>query len=294
MFISDKLIFIELQKTGCTHITRLLSETIGGKVIGKHNAPHPNDLTEDALFIGSIRNPWEWYISLWAYGCDKKGGLYERATRNRNIHRKNIYKFNEIYKKLTAPHCKWGLDIRKKPAHLLRAFTQEISRKPDTWRHYYTHADDIISFRKWLKLVFNPDYRFDFGEGYGFSSIYKFAGLLTYRYISLFCKNNTMLFSNKGPKNISSLRDFEKSNIYISHFIRNENLEADLINTLNACGIVLTDNQKAHIQNAQKTNTSSRRHGPEYFYDNDTAALVMEREKLIIEKFSYTPPCVRS
>ncbi len=37
MFVSDKLVFTELHKTGGTHIYSWLSRLIGGEQRGKHN-----------------------------------------------------------------------------------------------------------------------------------------------------------------------------------------------------------------------------------------------------------------
>jgi hypothetical protein len=43
-----------------------------------------------------------------------------------------------------------------------------------------------------------------------------------------------------------------------------------------------------------RTNTSSRRRGPEYYYDATTEKLVGDREKLIVEKFGYRAPSERA
>ena len=32
--------------------------------------------------VGNIRNPWDWYVSLWAYGCSNKGGFKSRVKRD--------------------------------------------------------------------------------------------------------------------------------------------------------------------------------------------------------------------
>ena len=290
MFYSDKLIFIELPKTGCSHIRRLLSEIVGGTLEGKHNYPPTEFLEGSVPFVGSIRNPWELYVSMWAFGCDHKGGLYERATKPRCIGIKNFFDLRKIYYQTTSPHCRWGFNARKKLRHIPTLFMNEVARKPDGWKSLYTFADDPEGFRRWLHRIHDPAYRYDFGEGYGFSAIHGFAGLLTYRYLSLFCRNNKQLFSKKSLPNYESLRAFEKENLYISHFIRNEKLEEDLIDALNACNVEVSEGQEELIFKAQKTNTSSKSHGVEYYYDRETVELVKVREKLIIERFGYPPP----
>lgn len=293
MFISKDLVFVELQKTGCTHIRKLLSDIVGGSLDGKHNYPIPELMEINRPFVGSIRNPWELYVSLWAFGCDQKGGLYERATRPRCIGFGKIVHPGKIYYQATAPHCRWGINVRKKIRYIPKVFWNEMVRAPDKWKSCYTYADDAHGFRKWLHRIHNSAFRFDFGEGYGFSPIHKFAGLLTYRYLSLFCRNNEQLFTKK-ILSYDLLKDFEKENLYISHFIRNENLEDDLIKILISCGVDLTEDQKREVFGAQKTNISSRGYGADYYYDNETMELVNARERFIIEKFGYTPPALNN
>ena len=87
MFKSDHIIYIQMQKTGCTHIASLLSSLFNGEQIGKHNAAPADDITQkDKFFLSSIRNPWDWYLSLWTYGIQGSGGLRNRLT-TRNLTR---------------------------------------------------------------------------------------------------------------------------------------------------------------------------------------------------------------
>ena len=74
-----------MQKTGCTHIASLLSRLFDGEQIGKHNAASDNQINSDAYFLSSIRNPWDWYLSLWTFGVQGNGGLMHRLT-NKNLY----------------------------------------------------------------------------------------------------------------------------------------------------------------------------------------------------------------
>ncbi len=71
MYVADRLIYLELQKTGSKQIRRLLSSCIGGKQTGKHN--RMTELQPGRMIVDSIRNPWAWYVSLWAFGCLGRG-----------------------------------------------------------------------------------------------------------------------------------------------------------------------------------------------------------------------------
>ena len=66
MFVSEKIVFLELHKTGGSHIGHLLSSLLEGEQVGKHNTL--KDLYRNRTILGSIRNPWDWYVSLWPMG----------------------------------------------------------------------------------------------------------------------------------------------------------------------------------------------------------------------------------
>ncbi len=272
MFITDTLIYVQLHKTGGMHINRMLAEVLGGKQQDYHNLPDLNQYPKDQIFIASIRNPWEWYVSLWAYGCDRKGGLYFRTTQPKwSIH---------------------GHEFKRRLWDALLSVSREPFRDPTPWQQSYTHADDAIAFRTWLQLMLsNPKTRYDIGEGYAMSPISQFAGLYTHRYIYMFCKDSVKHLHNKNLlTRFNALKDFEQHYNYINYFIRNENLAHDLIQTLQQCNISLTQAQQQIILQANKTNTSSRKHAMDYYYDDQSLALIAEKERLIIEKFNYQAP----
>jgi hypothetical protein len=268
MFVTDKLVFVELHKTGCTHIGKLLSQQLNGQQVGKHNEPTPDLFTGEHKFLGSIRNPWEWYVSLWAYGCDKKGAVYHFVTAEKGLR---------------------GHGWRTEPVRALKRYINDLYRKPGRWKHSYANVDDPSGFRNWLYMMNDRKTFNDIRQGFGDTKLSQFAGLLTYRYMKLFCRNTaTPEFSS-----IASYEDliaFEKQNCYIDYFIRNEQLEEDLIMALDSCGHEVSVQEINRIESAGKSNTSSRKHEAAYYYDNDAMQLVYEREKLIIDKFDYLPP----
>jgi hypothetical protein len=266
MYLAEKFVFVELHKTGCTHIVRLLQETTTGEVIGKHNAPSQKILGSSRTFIGSIRNPWEWYVSLWAYGCDKKGGVYHQVTKKNTLSRVGY---------------NWLTD----PLYSIFLLRNNISKNPDAWLECYSRPDDPNSFRKWLYMLHDRKHWHDVGEGYGKYAMSHSAGLLTYRYLKLFCKNDFIKI-----RELDDLQTFEKNNCYIDYFIHNENLEHDFFAALSLAGLNLPEEQKSRVHSISKTNTSSKKHAAAYYYDKETIKLVSDREQLIINKFGYKPP----
>lgn len=80
MFIADSFVFIELHKTGTTHISKFLSSAFTGVHQAKHQPAPPELLASNRKFLGSVRNPWSWYNSLWAFGCMHSGALFKAVT----------------------------------------------------------------------------------------------------------------------------------------------------------------------------------------------------------------------
>lgn len=255
MYISDKIIYLALHKTGCTHVLKLLHSvpSLSGVEIGKHNTIYQvpaNALGnfESKIKSGNIRNPWDWYVSLWAFGCMKKGALYEQII-NKNF-----------IKKIIHP----------------RSYFTPVSK----WKKVYENPDDAALFREWLRMVLHTRRKdiIHFGDEKVSSNI----GLLTYRYLQLY---NYDFHKNIGV--IQSQNDvgiYDKKNNFINHFLRNESLESDFILLMQKAGI-LTEHIEA-ATNIPKTNTSKRKNYTEY-YDEETMKLVAEHEAYIIQKHAY-------
>jgi hypothetical protein len=292
MLISDKLIFVELQKTGSTHIKGLLKKLVGGENDGKHNVPSEELLGSGKKFIASVRDPWAWYLSLWSYGCLQKGELYERLT-NEKKWRKLLDKADEQGAAEPAQaeaeedagdddgDVATKAKAKGKGKILPDNFTPE--RAKNFW---YADPDNAEAFREWLQAVLTVQpLRKVLEAGYGKSPISKAGGLMTFRYFTLCTKNGENV--DKAVSTLEALRTYDKQNCFIDYFVRNASLADDLIKAIEGCGIELDDEKKKVIREARKTNVSSRPHGPEHYYDDASVQLVARREKFIIEKFGY-------
>jgi hypothetical protein len=271
MFVSDRIVFVELQKTGCTHIRRLLKEIVGGELIDKHNQAAPRLFTGDRFFLGSIRNPWDWYVSHWAYGCDGKGTVFFNVT--------------------TEGWRGRGRGWKKHPYQTLADFLQSRpNRHAQEWRRTYRDANDPGAFRQWLHMLHDEAYWPDLGEGYWKCPLSRFAGLLTYRYMKLFTCKEGDLGALKAVSTPEQLAAHEKNRCFIDYFVRNERLESDLLDALALAHVDVAQETLAEIRSRPKTNTSSKKHGAKYYYDSASEDLVGRRERFIVEKFGYLAP----
>jgi hypothetical protein len=282
MLISEKLIFIELQKTGSTHIKGLLKKLVGGENDGKHNVPTDEQIASGKKFIASIRDPWSWYLSLWAYGCLQKGELYERLT-NEKKWRKMLDKAEARAGEAPEPDDEGeGAEKGKGKGKVLPDhFTPERAKT-----YWYADPDNAEAFREWLHAVLSVQpLRKVLESGYGKSPISRAGGLMTFRYFALCTKNGENV--DKAVSTLEALRSYDQANCFIDYFVRNESLSDDLIKAVEGCGVDLDDDKRKVIRDAKKTNVSSRPHGPDHYYDDASKQLVARREKFIIEKFGY-------
>ncbi|NJL52511.1 MAG: hypothetical protein HC930_10370 [Hydrococcus sp. SU_1_0] len=229
MFECERLVYLQLQKTGCTHIAQLLNENIGGKQVQKHNYL-PVDLIGKKYIVGSIRNPWDWYVSLWAFGCNHQGLFRKKLTSRRLNHLK----------------C---FPIKQKKYKAFKGLFHEFNKPVKLWEETYSDVNNPDLFRQWLDLIFHPDRKYDLAEGYGFSSISSFAGLLTFRYIYVYSNVLKLsgIFNNNDVNNFARLRQFDNENNLLNAVIRNEHLEQDLIYVLEKIGYSLTLEEKQKI-----------------------------------------------
>ncbi len=289
MFVSDKLVFIELQKTGSTHVRHLLTELLGGSLEGKHNAPTPEILDQGLPILGSVRNPWSWYVSLWTYGCSKKGVLYQRLidparwqTKNKQVDTSGDDDDDEAPAGRAQPGLKKGkgMGMRKPLPPLASA-----ERAANFW---YADPGNVEAFREWMAVVMSPAARRIVESGYRRNPISKCCGLMSYRYFKLFVRDTDQL----GPeyKSLAMVKRLDEERCWVNHFIQSERLEDDFLKALAASGVVLTDEQIANVRSARKRNVSERPLPTNAYYDETTIRLVQERERFIIEKFGYHAP----
>jgi hypothetical protein len=274
MFVSDRIVFLELQKTGGTHIRNLLKEIVGGTFVERHNQADRRLFTEGRVFLGSIRDPWNWHVSLWAYCCDGKGDFYDNVSTPGIRLRSRGWKLHPF-------------------SLLIETLQSRPNRHAEQWKRTFRDINDAGAFRAWLHMLHDKTYWSDVHELYWRFPLNVFAGLMTYRYMRLFtCKKGELAILKKLTTP-DQLDEHERKSCFIDYFIRNEHLESDLLGALTLAKVPLSEQAAAGLKRRPRTNTSSTKRGSRYYYDEETEKLVGDRERLIIEKFGYLAPSAR-
>src|SRR5690625_3551544 len=183
MFVSDVVIFTELHKTGGTHIGHWLQKLVGGEQVGKHIRVPPQ--LRDRFVLGSVRNPWDWYVSLWAFGCGGEGSVRQQVTRRLDL--------SYCRRQLPAEMGRRWLTPTEWTRQLIADWCKPVAQ----WQQDYHDPNDAEAFRRWLHRMMDPARSLDVGEGYGHSPVARSAGLLTYRYLKLFTSLDRDLYHNR-------------------------------------------------------------------------------------------------
>lgn len=271
MYVSDEAVFLQLHKTACTHVTRVLQAHLGGGVSVKHS-PLSID-PGDRLVLGSVRNPWDWYVSLWAFGCMAKGSLFSQLTASRA---KILIRSGR--RALDDPQSAW-------PRISMAPFI--LTSDTNKWIDVYREANDPEDFRSWLKGILSKEGQVRISDAYSVLPVNEFCGLLTYRFVSLFSDQSAWTMRSKSISNYEELKDYFEKHCVVQRFIRNERVESDLLEVFECLDVTAN---KDYFR-GERTNSSSRK-DVGFYYDEETVELVSHRDRLIIEQFSYEPPAI--
>jgi hypothetical protein len=266
MYISKELIFLQLQKTACTHIEKILKSYLPGETIGKHGP-----LTFDAggrRVIGSIRNPFEWYVSLWSYGCLGRGQVHSTLTLGAMPQTLRV-----LRQRARAP-SRW----KEIPSVLTRILRHDALE----FQSLYADHDDVELFRAWLRRVLQGPEAPYIENDYPMQLVDKHLGLYSYRFLRLF--TDFKAWTNLRPKlnNATDVRQYYEDHAICSTFIRNERLEKDLATLLCDIGMKTTAEELLR----EKVKASQHRPYSEY-YDNELVELVRNKDALICDVFRY-------
>lgn len=274
MFINDRIIYLHMQKTGGTHISKLLKSHLDGEVTLKHGQLRGSP--GDRLVFGSVRNPWDWYVSIWTYGCQGDGIV---PGRLKMPFPQIGYLF--IRESLFHPE-KWVQAAKKIPLH---------ARKDHTyWQRLFSCVDDPQLFREWLRSILSASGKVLLTAEYPHVPMRHVAGYMTFEFLRLFLE-----FKHwpRLSRSISSMTDINEA--YERHgignrFIRIESLERDVAEILNELEVAI---DQTDLKGA-RTNASRRHPSASYYYDDETIELVRNEERFLIERFGYEPPIVTS
>ncbi|MBN8489632.1 MAG: hypothetical protein J0M20_18115 [Burkholderiales bacterium] len=267
MLVTDRLIFLELQKSGSTHVRALLQIVLGGHGNERHNPITPELLAQGLPRLGGTRSPWDWYVSLFCFGCEERGPLQNRLRRQAERGRRG------------ARGLRHATGQQGQRSQFASRFT------PDEW---FENAADVEHFRDWLRALLDPAHALLVNRGYAMSGYAPIGGLMTYRYCRLFLRDSGDLPGWVGGT--ETLHAHARGSFLLHYQIEQARLLDDLLDVLRALRVPLTEEQLQAMRALRPQNTSTRPLPVAAYYDDETRALVGQRERFIAERHGYTPP----
>jgi hypothetical protein len=257
--VSDKMAYLELQKTASTHIGSLFVDLFGAeRRLPKHGLL-PADC-RDRFVVGSVRNPWDYYVSLWSFGGQGEGGLHTRLTQRRfRAARRALPRVQPLVRELTKP-------VRD-------------------WRSTYEAPPTPEKFRRWLDLVHTPARAPELEAEYGASTIRDVAGYATYRYCRLFAGD---LENVLGASTALQLASNLEAKFLPDAIIRMEHLADDLLAAVSKAGYEIDPALESAVRARTRAPDNRSEHRPYVdYYDDASRELVAKRDAVIIERHEY-------
>ncbi len=270
MYQTDELLFVFMPKTASSKLERMAERFLGGRRVSHKFERRAIDSDRLASFaegrkvFGSIRDPWDWYVSMWVFGCGEGGWVYPRVTERR-------------YSLLQRRPLRGNLAQWRKPVEL--------------WRSLYADVHNTMLFRKWVKTILDPNRQADLGEHYCDYASSRWVGLLTHRYLVRYTLDCTPAKLNRRVSSFEDIVRWDAEHCFLDGVIRQEALGESFVAAVREAGRdISTELEQEMLTDAGSKHNATRRKKTSDYYDPETAALVGQKERLLIQKYGYSPP----
>lgn len=267
MYLANNILLLEMPKAGSTFMRRFMDNYFGGDKISKigvHNGIADEHVKKRILngelhVINTIRNPLDWYVSLFAWNSNGQG-IYKHIGLNR--YDMNIEGFKTVL---------------RNPLVLFRNL--------ENWKGVFADSKSKELFTTYIYLLLN---KHPHHVDVGFGKVADSLGYMTYRFLEL----NTFDFKQCRSKIISTSSDinqFYSENKVPVNFLRLEHIQTDLLAISSKIG--LDENKTREVlnklENNNKVYNSTDRETWEYYYTEHNKQLIQKKDSLIYDLFGY-------
>lgn len=249
----DKLIYLDVYKTGSTHVFDVLKKVTGKKPVkvSRHSSiteVHPLRWKGGKFVFATIRNPWDWYVSLWSFGTNEDKSFYQAVVE---------------------------------------------AAGPDLAPRLYDHANPSVSFPLWLKSIHDPAFIARMkGKTLATSRMTEVAGVYTYRFMRITTPFPSMFVRKWNLGSIDKAIAYQQRWAMYDEIYKSEMLDETLQKFVGERGAQLGFKENAlkivKRNEAEHKNTSVRKLATyRDYYTDELIELVAKRDRLIVDMFDY-------
>ncbi|MDB5523377.1 MAG: hypothetical protein JWM58_1140 [Rhizobium sp.] len=249
----EKFIYLDVYKTGSSHIKNLLPAITEGKQIrvkrhGPLTSGRPYSWTGGKLVFATVRNPWDWYVSLWSFAREGGGAMW-------------------------------------------RFFSEALP--PEEVQEMYDAGNPVVSFGKWLHAVNDKDFMLRvIKNNLPESGLAGIIGLYTFRFMRVTTPYPTFLLKSWMVPSIDAAIRYQRWAHMYREVLRMESLNSDLkafVGKYRERCDFKPDAEAMIDKYAETPRNTSIRLLPSYrdYYTEATRQLVADKDRLFIELFGY-------
>ena len=264
MIIGKNFFITEMPKTGTTFLRNYFAQYKNIERTIHHETINQNkryNLLNFKNRIGIIRNPYEWYLSVWKWSCKKKRG-------------------SPFYSDLVSIRLKLKRLILNR--RLYQYIFSQITKDRKNLKKLFEDVNSKKNFNKFLDIMLNYKNRQIIGSSYSFVP-FKNLGYMTYIFFSqnVLRKNYNTLYNSKYS--LEEVLNYNNSKLYTNIFFKTENLNYNLATFLK------TNNIEIKSFNILDNNTTSKilKRNFKNFFSYKNILLIEKKEHYIFKKFKY-------
>ena len=264
MIIGKNFFITEMPKTGTTFLRNYFKQHKKIKITSHHDTIDENikqKLSTKKFKVGTIRNPYLWYLSFWKWSCEqkKKSPLYSNITSSR-IKIKRL-KFN---------------------TNLFFYIFLQLSKNKNKLKLIFEDVNSKKNFNIFLRILLISKNRNMVSSDYSFIP-HKELGYMTYYFITHnVSKKYYKNLYNSDLKLTSILKNLDKK-LNINYFLRTENLEKDIKIFLNKSKLPIKK-----FKNLNKNSTSNNfKKDFKNFFTKKNLLLIEKKDQYLFKKFKY-------
>ena len=264
MIIGEKFFITEMPKTGTTFLRNYFAQHKNIELTIHHETINQNkryNLLNFKNRIGVIRNPYEWYLSIWKSTCKAK-------------------KHSPIYADLVSIRLK--LRRLRLNERLYGYIFSQITKDRDKLKSMFENVHSKKNFNKFLGIMLNFKNRLMIGSEYSFVP-FENLGYMTYIFFSqnVLRKNYNVVYNSNYK--LKEILNHNNINLYTNKFFKTENLNNNLKNFLKSNNIKIKNLKILNKNSTSKILKKDYKH----FFTAKNILLIEKKEDYIFRKFNY-------